>query len=65
MPIGYIEAVNATSNEKKLFKIKASIQQARPQLTYTQIEKLAREFAKENLPPTSQHIENFLGFEGV
>lgn len=65
MPIGYIEAVNATSIDKKLFEIKARIQQLRPQLTNAQIEKLAKEFAKENKPATSQHIENFLGFEGV
>lgn len=65
MAIGYIEAVNATSSQKKAFEVKAVIKRVRPSLSNAEIERLAKEFLKENKPASSMHIENFLGFEGV
>lgn len=65
MAIGYIEAVNATSSEKKIFEIKALIKRARPQLPNDQIERLAKEYLKENKPVNPFNIDNFLGLEGV
>ena len=65
MAIGYIEAVNATSSQKKAFLVKALIKRARPSLSNAEIERLAKEFLKENLEPHPYHIDNFLGFEGI
>lgn len=65
MAIGYIEAVNATSSQKKVFEIKALIKRARPSLSNAEIERLAKEFLKENKEPHPFTIDNFLGLEGV
>ena len=65
MAIGYIEAVNATSSQKKAFEVKALIKRARPSLSNTEVERLAKEFLKENKPVSAIHIDNFLGLEGI
>lgn len=63
MAIGYLEAVKLTSSQKKAFEVKALIKRARPSLSNAEVERLAKEFLKENKTVHPYNIDNFLGFE--